>query len=244
MSMLFRTIGASTRTIAQAMAPAALILLALMIFTGFTIPTRDMLGWSRWINYLSPIAYAFESLMINEFDGRQYVCNGFIPSGPPYANVPATSRVCSTAGAVFGSNVVQGSAYLSTAFEYYASHKWRNFGMFFNLTYCRIMIITITAGILWAFFIFFGATYLLATEYISASKSKGEVLVFRKGHLPHKTKINSDKEGRSTTPSTVPVDQPIQVGSLAAIQRQVSTFHWEDVVYDIKVRPLLHFMIL
>lgn len=130
MSMIFRTIGASTRTISQAMAPSSVILLALVIFTGFTIPTRDMLGWSRWINYINPIGYAFESLMVNEFDGREYACAAFIPSGSGYDNVPGTSRVCATAGAVFGSNVVEGAAYLATSYQYYKGHKWRNFGSY------------------------------------------------------------------------------------------------------------------
>jgi ABC-type multidrug transport system permease subunit len=133
MSMIFRTIGASTRTISQAMAPSSVILLALVIFTGFTIPTRNMLGWSRWINYLDPIGYAFESLMVNEFDGRQFPCAIFIPSGPGYQNVPATSRVCATAGAQFGSNVVHGASYLATSFQYYSAHKWRNLGMSLSL---------------------------------------------------------------------------------------------------------------
>jgi ATP-binding cassette, subfamily G (WHITE), member 2, PDR len=129
MSMIFRTIGASSRTISQAMAPSSIILLALLLFTGFSIPTRDMLAWSRWINYVNPIAYVFESLMINEFDGRDFSCNNLIPSGPGYETVPAMSRVCATAGAVFGSDVVQGTAYLSAAFEYYSGHKWWNLGM-------------------------------------------------------------------------------------------------------------------
>ena len=40
-------------------------ILAIVIFTGFAIPTRYMLGWSRWINYIDPVAYGFEALMIN-----------------------------------------------------------------------------------------------------------------------------------------------------------------------------------
>ncbi|KAI4786745.1 hypothetical protein E4T44_13802, partial [Aureobasidium sp. EXF-8845] len=72
MSMLFRTIASVSRTLSQAMAPAAILILAIVIFTGFTIPTRYMLGWSRWINYLDPVAYGFEALMINEFHGRDY----------------------------------------------------------------------------------------------------------------------------------------------------------------------------
>ncbi|KAF8230823.1 putative ABC transporter [Tricholoma matsutake] len=216
MSMIFRTIGASSRTISQAMAPSSVILLSLVIYTGFAIPTSNMLGWSRWINYLNPIGYAFESLMVNEFSGREFPCDSFIPSGPGYENVPGTSRVCSTAGAVFGSNVVQGTSYLSTSFEYYDAHKWRNF------------------GILLCFWAFFAATYLLATEYISSSKSKGEVLVFRRGHVSPK-KISEDEEtGRTST--TMSGDEPVDVDSVAAIQRQVATFHWEDVVYDIEIK--------
>ena len=42
MSMVFRTIGALSRTLAQAMAPAAVFILALVIYTGFTVPIRDM----------------------------------------------------------------------------------------------------------------------------------------------------------------------------------------------------------
>ena len=66
MSMVFRTIGALSRSLAQAMAPAAVFILALVIYTGFAVPIVDMHPWFRWINYLDPVAYAFESLMINE----------------------------------------------------------------------------------------------------------------------------------------------------------------------------------
>ena len=48
------------------MAPAAVIILALIIYTGFAIPITYMHPWFRWINYLDPVSYAFEALMINE----------------------------------------------------------------------------------------------------------------------------------------------------------------------------------
>ena len=66
MSMVFRTIGALSKSLAQAMAPAAVFILALVIYTGFTVPINNMHPWFRWINYLDPVAYAFEALMINE----------------------------------------------------------------------------------------------------------------------------------------------------------------------------------
>jgi ABC-type multidrug transport system permease subunit len=66
MSGIFRTIASASRTLSQAMVPAAVLILALVMFTGFVIPINYMLGWSRWINYVDPMAYIFESLMINE----------------------------------------------------------------------------------------------------------------------------------------------------------------------------------
>lgn len=57
MSMFYRTIASVSRTMSQAMAPAALLILAIVAYTGFAVPIKSMLGWSRWINYLNPIAY-------------------------------------------------------------------------------------------------------------------------------------------------------------------------------------------
>jgi len=125
MSMIFRTIGSSSRTISQAMAPSALITLALVIYTGFVIPPRDMVVWFRWINYINPIAYAFEVLMVNEFDGREFPCVQYIPQGPGYENSTGLERICSVKGAQPGLSVVQGSAYLATSFEYYRANVWR-----------------------------------------------------------------------------------------------------------------------
>lgn len=48
MSMLFRTIASVSRTLSQALAPAAILILAIVIYTGFAIPVNYMLGWARW----------------------------------------------------------------------------------------------------------------------------------------------------------------------------------------------------
>ena len=66
MSMIFRTIGSVSRTLAWSMAPAAVLMLLLMIYTGFTLPLPYMNPWLRWFNYVNPVAYTFESLMVNE----------------------------------------------------------------------------------------------------------------------------------------------------------------------------------
>lgn len=84
------------------MAPTAIAILAIVIFTGFVIPTRYMLGWCRWINYIDPVAYAFESLMINEFHGIDYQCSAFVPVGPGYNTVGNLNKVCSAVGSKAG----------------------------------------------------------------------------------------------------------------------------------------------
>ncbi|KAK4052513.1 Multidrug resistance protein [Microbotryomycetes sp. JL201] len=211
MSMIFRTIGSASRTLSQALVPAAVLILGLVIYTGFAIPTRNMLGWARWMNYINPIAYGFEALMVNEFSGRQYRCDQFVP---PYPDATGLQRACSAVGSVPGQNFVSGSAYIATAYEYYNSHKWRNF------------------GIIIAFTVFFLGTYLAATEYISGKKSKGEILVFQRSKLREVAKKQHDTElGIKATRqvSTAPKD-------VSMIPRQTSIFQWEDVVYDIKIK--------
>jgi ATP-binding cassette subfamily G (WHITE) protein 2 (PDR) len=86
---------------------------------------------------------------------------------------------------------------------------------------------------------FFGcAVYLTATEFISAKKSKGEVLLFRRGGVPDpspKADEESNIEDRVNTEvvlartRTVP-DAP------AHIQKQTAVFHWDGVNYDIKIK--------
>lgn len=75
--------------------------------------------------------------------------------------------------------------------------------------------------------------YLTATEYITAAKSKGEVLVFRQGHLPPKAaKSQDDEEGQGAVEDVMhDIDE-----AAAKIQKQTAIFHWEDVCYDIKIK--------
>ncbi|KAF2178290.1 putative multidrug resistance ABC transporter [Zopfia rhizophila CBS 207.26] len=216
MSMFFRTIASLSRTLSQALAPAAVLILGLVMYTGFTIPTNYMLGWSRWINYIDPVGYGFESLMINEFHNRQFRCVNYVPTGPGYEGVGGNNHVCSTVGSVPGSAFVDGDTYIESAFKYSHSHKWRNF------------------GILIAFMLGLMAMYLAATEFITAKKSKGEVLVFRRGHkILKKSKSTEDLEAGSGRPVAA---EKTQSDDIAIIERQTAIFQWKDVCYDIKIK--------
>lgn len=231
MSMIFRTIASSSRTLSQAMVPAATLILVLIIFTGFVIPTRYMLGWCRWLSYIDPLAYAFDSLITNEFHGRQFTCTTYIPNSniaAAYANVTGNARICAEVGAVAGTNFVDGDMYASSSFGYEYHNRWRNF------------------GILIAFMIFFLFTYMVTAELVSEKKSKGEVLVFRRGHkhVDVKEKRSGDEEdgmirvGPITTHDRQRAAEASEKNDNGAgsIQKQTSVFHWKDVCYKVKIK--------
>ncbi|KAJ7621201.1 ATP binding cassette transporter [Roridomyces roridus] len=210
MSMFFRFVASASRTLSQALAPAAVMILAFIIYSGFVIPIHEMHGWARWINYVDPIGYAFESLMVNEFDGQQFPCSSFVPSGPSYPNATGTNHVCTTVGSVAGSSFVSGTAFIVESYRYLPEHRWRNL------------------GILLAMGVFLMVVYLLAAEYITAAKSKGEVLLFQSSTL---------KKGKKRVDAERGPDMNHGSGNdVSAIAKQTAIFQWEDVVYDIKIK--------
>jgi len=226
MSMMFRTIASASRTLSQAMVPAAIIILALVIFTGFAIPLDYMLPWCRWLNYIDPVAYAFEALMVNEFHGRQYQCTGYVPSPeiPLYANASSANRVCSAVGSVAGLDYVLGDDYIQSGFSYSASHKWRDFGL--------ILV----------FLVVFLSFYLFAAENVAAKKSKGEVLVFRRGHKPAAFKEQKgDAESGGYNSGRLAVNHGATDGNSSdkeggVLRGTTSVFHWNNVCYEVDIK--------
>ncbi|KAK7421617.1 hypothetical protein QQX98_002084 [Neonectria punicea] len=218
MSSIYRTLACLTRTSHQAMVPAAILSLGLMIYTGFTIPTDYMLGWSRWMNYINPLAYAFEALMASEFHNRDFDCAQMVPQGPGYDSLPSESQICSVIGAEPGSTTVNGDRYINMSFRYYNAHKWRN------------------VGILCGFLVFFFCCYLVSAEFAKPPKSKGEVLVFRKGKMPsnRKRKGSVDVEGQGTRP--VVAEKTENLTGQSGLSAGASVFHWEDLCYDIQIK--------
>ncbi|BEJ15321.1 hypothetical protein CspHIS471_0410880 [Cutaneotrichosporon sp. HIS471] len=222
MSMMFRSIASLSRSLTQALAPAAVLILGLVIYTGFALPVTYMHGWSRWMNYIDPIAYGFESLMINEFHGRVFECSQWVPMGPMYP-APGTSDsvVCSSVGSVPGQSGVNGDDYLWLAYHYQHSHKWRNVGI----------IITFMVGLC--------CVYLAATELITAKRSKGEILIYPRGMIPKEFKYSDkpvDEEAIALERQKAEMRAEATSHADAIIQRQTAIFSWKDVVYDIKIK--------
>lgn len=217
-SMLYRTIGAMSRTLTASIAPGADFILMLVIYTGFVLPIPSMHPWFRWFRYVNPVGYAFESLMINEFSGRQFPCSMFIPQGPNYLQADAHQKMCAVTGADPKASIVQGTAYLAATFQYYPEHLWRNL------------------GILFAIMSFLAGLYLLATELVSAQRSRGEVLIFRRGQEP-RTKLTNDEEARdSHTNSNLYTHGGQDMKWLEDVETGAATFLWDSLCYDVKVK--------
>lgn len=125
MSMIFRTIAATSRTMAQALAPGSLIISALLMYSGFSLPEPYILGWAKWIYRLDPLSYAFECMMVNEFSSREFDCSQFVPSGGTYDSRTGQQKVCNAVGSKPGLTFVSGDDYINSSFKYYDSHKWR-----------------------------------------------------------------------------------------------------------------------
>lgn len=232
MSHLFRCVGASTTSLSQAMTPACLLLIALVVFTGFVVPTPHMLGWCRWINYIDPIAYAFEALVGNEFHNQDFACSEFIPSGGNYP-VEGPYRVCASVGSVAGQSFVNGDVYIALAFDYKFSHRWRNW------------------GIVVGYIIFFLGFYLLLCEFNKGAMQKGEIIIFQRSSLQkiqkqeRELQMKRDMEGSggANEHQLVPedFDTPLTREKTYLSEKfsdsfkQESIFHWRNIVYKIRI---------
>ncbi|KAK4101105.1 ABC transporter-like protein [Parathielavia hyrcaniae] len=212
----FRTMAAVSRTVVQALALAAVLMLALIIYTGYIITVPRMHPWLGWIRWINPVYYAFEMLIANEFHGREFPCSLIVP---PYSPPVGDSWVCASLGAVAGRATVNGDAYIEAMYGYTYSHVRRNF------------------GILMAFLVGYMALYFAAAEFNSARLSIPEVLVFPRGHIPaylDPKRKRGDEEASEAT-ATAAERRP-QDDKNANMEPQKDVFTWKDVVYDIDVR--------
>jgi ATP-binding cassette subfamily G (WHITE) protein 2 (PDR) len=232
MSHLFRSIGSFYSSLAVAMTPASIVLLAIALYAGFAVPTPSMLSWSRWINYINPMAYVFESLMANEFHDRNFPCTQFIPSGGAYETVDPIHRVCAVAGSVAGQTSVSGTVFIKQTYQYEYKNRWRNF------------------GIVIAFIVFFLLTYLVACEYNKGSMQRGEIALFPRNKLKKIRKAKKKQMERMADVEAAGGGGGVVGGDIAALNESQNVvddglkqlhagsdiFHWRGVCYDVQIR--------
>ena len=217
MSGFFRTIAAAAKTNAQAMSMAGISILAIIIYTGFTIQRKYMKPWLKWVSYVNPIAYVFEALLTNEVHGTRYLCapQSFVP---PYGN--GTGAACAAPGAQPGERFVSGDDWVSSAYGYSYSHLWRNL------------------GILIAYMVFFYFTYMACSEFNYKLESKGTVLVFRRGHTP-KNALHGDGDveaSSSGSAESAEMNEKSEMKDVKLNQRQPDIFTWRNVSLEVPVK--------
>lgn len=221
MSHMFRLIGSASNNLPEALVPAHVILLALTIYVGFTIPVKYMLGWSRWINYINPLAYAFEALMVNEFDGVTYDCSFYIPVDPKTTSgLPSDSYVCNAVSAVAGETTIDGTKYLASAYDYDNSNKWRDFAI--TLLFAIVLLIG----------------YLVFAEFNESAMQKGEILLFQQSTLRKLKKQHSDIKNDIEAGAEKQITAAEETGNhnVDALESGKDIFHWRDVNYTIKIK--------
>lgn len=95
-----------------------------------------------------------------------------------------------------------------------------------------------------ALMLFGCAVYLVATEYISAKRPKGEVLVFRRSHMPYLQSRMDEEAASSGNGFDILPNHKTALDPPVGLEKQTAIFQWSDVTYDIKVkketRRLLH----
>lgn len=215
MASTFRTLAAVSSAPAQAMAFAGIVVLCLVVYTGFIIPVPLMHDWFSWIRWINPVHYGFEILVANEFHGRNFPCASVIP---PYSPPVGDSWICATVGAVPGEDFVSGDAYIEATYGYSYDHVTRNLG--------------ILCGFLFGFI----GMYLLAVENKTAAGGTAEKLVFRRGRVPAAFQQAAGEKPLVTKDLTknASEDEASTVAPALAPQRDI--FTWKDLVYEVPVK--------
>ncbi|MCJ1400134.1 hypothetical protein MMC11_003338 [Xylographa trunciseda] len=165
MYSFFRAVGAWVPSLDVATRITGVAIQALVVYTGYLIPPTKMHPWFKWLMYINPIGYAFEAVMVNEFNFLDIVCQVpyLVPQGPGAA---PQYQSCTIQGSQPGQTSVNGSAYLETAFTYSRTHLWRN------------------VGILFAFWLFFVALTMLGQELQKPNAGGGAITIFKRGQAP------------------------------------------------------------
>jgi ABC-type multidrug transport system ATPase subunit/ABC-type multidrug transport system permease subunit len=182
-------------------------------FTGYLIPFGSMHVWFRWIHWINPASYAFESLMANEWSGLKLSCENpqYIPYGSGYTD--SNYRACTVVGS--SGSTIDGNSYIAQQYAFSHNHVWRGF------------------GIVVAFWIFFACLTAVGFELIDSADGSARVL-FKRGSKPQTADVADDEEktGRSVQQASSSNSAVKELHESA----QQATFTWKDLNYFVNVR--------
>jgi ATP-binding cassette, subfamily G (WHITE), member 2, SNQ2 len=189
------------------------------LISGYTVPGPSMIGALRWIIYINPFHYGFESLMVNEFHTLRGFCSSLIPQGPGYENITLENQVCATVGAVQGQDFVDGERFVELSYGYSYSNLWRNF--------CIII----------AFGVGFLIALLLFTEYNTSAAFQHSYVLFKRGLKKiDVSAVNDNEKGITKKEKEAENVLTGSSGSSAAADlslRQKDIFAWHQLQYTV-----------
>lgn len=218
MTAFFRMWAAVSATFDAASRNSGLILLALILYSGYMIPYQAMHPWFVWIFWINPLAYAFKALISNEMRGLMFNCAGpaMVPHGPSYTDVQY--QVCSLAGGNPGQTMVDGSDYLYAAYRYKTSEMWLDI---------------VAVALFW--FLFVGIT-CYALEKIEFGKGGFSTNVYKKGSVMIENKITDEESAPGASTSTILIPNAAannkkDNSSIEIDMAKGSVFAWENLDY-------------
>ncbi|ETI26593.1 hypothetical protein G647_03371 [Cladophialophora carrionii CBS 160.54] len=229
MSAIFRSIGAASTQLAKAYAVSGIGVLMMVIYTGFTLQTSYMHPWFRWINYINPIAYVFEALLVNEVHGHRFPC---APQSlvPPYAS-GNSNFACAVIGAQPGERTVSGDLWVQSGYQYSYSHIWRNLGIALAYMVCFLVV------------------HLVAVDFMSTADAQPQRLIYRdrKAAQASEKDVESDVHQQlapspNTSTSENEKDANARTGGQAGrghsddMAEAAGVLTWEDLTLDIMIQ--------
>ncbi|GMM34880.1 ATP-binding cassette transporter [Saccharomycopsis crataegensis] len=226
MNAFFQMIALVSPGLPVANSISGLIVLASVAYSCFMIQLPSMHPWFKWINWLNPVRYGFESMMVNEFHHVNMTCSAVVPSGPGYEGASVANQVCAFAGSTPGSVYVNGDNYLKLGFDYAFDHLWRNF------------------GILLGFLVFFLSVSAIASEYMKTDVAGYDVLIFKKTKetlkiMAGKRQAMADDEKPELQDASLSMDVEKQAEATSKVFDSLGSkdlFLWQHVDYDVTLK--------
>lgn len=212
LSTFFSFLGAISFSFDTAGRTASIVVMTMVIYSGYMMPQTAMRRFLVWAWYINPINYSFEALMANEFGHLNLSCDrrSIIPNGPGYPASLGPDQVCTLQGARPGEALVRGEDYIHAAYNYSSANIWRN------------------VGIEISFFLLFLTCLFLTLENLSKGTSTPSINLFAKENKEREylnDRLRSPKKNCKTEVSKQELRASIETGK---------SFTWEALSYEVK----------
>ncbi|KAF2834669.1 ABC transporter CDR4 [Patellaria atrata CBS 101060] len=215
MSSLTSLLFSISKTDTQATFSISIIMLVSMMWIGFPIPKNDMPQWLEWVITINPSAYVYRSLILNEYQDRQFPCSSFVPRGPEYSFVRSSEQTCSVFGSQTNSSEIDANIYIADMFGFETSQLWIALPILFGMT------------------LLFSIAHLISSENILFKRQVSGVLKFPRSRRPIKRSM-SDEEARFSARSYM-TSPATKKGMVPETPRHKHILHWKDLAYEIPV---------